>query len=145
MGLIEDIGPGPVALDAVAFIYFIEEHPTFLPVLRPLFEEADRGRSLITSTLTLLEVLIVPVRSGNMSLADHYDAVLTESQGIRMVDITLDQLRRAARLRAATRLKAADALHLTAAMTQGCRCFVTNDRRLPDIPGLRVLQLSSYV
>ena len=145
MGLIDDIGRGPVALDAVAFIYFIEEHPTYLPLLRPLFEEADRGRPLITSTLTLLEVLIVPVRAGNTSLADHYDAVLTESQGIRMVDITLDQLRRAARLRAATRLKAADALHLTAAMTQGCRCFVTNDRRLPDLPGLRILQLSSYV
>lgn len=145
MGLIDDIGPGPVALDAVAFIYFIEEHPTYLPLLRPLFEEADRGRSLITSTLTLLEVLIVPIRSGNTSLADHYDAVLTESQGIRMVDITLDQLRGAARLRAVTRLKTADALHLTAAMTQGCRCFVTNDRRLPEVPGLKIIQLSSYV
>ena len=30
MGLIRDLGRGPTALDSVAFIYFIEEHPTFL-------------------------------------------------------------------------------------------------------------------
>ena len=144
MGLVDDVGPGAVGLDAVAFIYFIEEHPTYLPVLRPLFAEADRGRTLVTSALTLHEVLVVPVRLGNVPLADRYDAVLTESRGIRLVDITLDQLRAAARLRAASRVKTPDALHLTAAMTQGCRSFVTNDRRLPDIPGLNVIQLSDY-
>jgi hypothetical protein len=31
MGLMNDIDPGPVALDAVIFIYFIEEHPQVLP------------------------------------------------------------------------------------------------------------------
>jgi predicted nucleic acid-binding protein len=144
VGLIDDVGPGAVGLDAVAFIYFIEEHPTYLPVLQPLFAEADKGRTLVTSALTLHEVLVVPVRLGNLSLADRYDAVLTESRGVRLIDITLDQLRAAARLRAASRIKTPDALHLTAAMTQGCRCFVTNDRRLPDIPGLNVIQLSSY-
>jgi predicted nucleic acid-binding protein len=144
VGLIDDVGPGAVGLDAVAFIYFIEEHPTYLPVLQPLFAEADKGRTLVTSALTLHEVRVVPVRLGNVSLADRYDAVLTESRGVRLVDITLDQLRAAARLRAASRVKTPDALHLTAAMTQGCRCFVTNDRRLPDIPGLNVIQLSSY-
>src|SRR4030095_16104248 len=98
MGLIDDVGPGAVGLDAVAFIYFIEEHPTYLPVLQPLFAEADTGRALVTSALTLHEVLVVPVRLGNQPLADQYDAILTESRGIRLVDITLDQLRFAARL-----------------------------------------------
>lgn len=32
MGLIEDVGGGPVALDTAPFIYFIEEHPRYLPV-----------------------------------------------------------------------------------------------------------------
>jgi hypothetical protein len=30
MGLIEEIGDGPLALDTVIFIYFIEEHRRFL-------------------------------------------------------------------------------------------------------------------
>jgi len=32
-----------------------------------------------------------------------------------------------------------------AAMGAGCPTFVTNDRRLPPIPGLRILELSAYV
>lgn len=37
------------------------------------------------------------------------------------------------------------ALQLVAALSTGCKTFVTNDRRLPAVPGLRVIQLSSYV
>ena len=58
---------------------------------------------------------------------------------------TRDQLRAAAQLRAATGAKTPDALHLVAALGAGCKTFVTNDRRLPTVPGLRVIQLSSYV
>ena len=42
MGLNEDIGLGPIALDTVIFIYFIEAQPGFLPLLRPLFSRIDR-------------------------------------------------------------------------------------------------------
>ena len=37
-----------------------------------------------------------------------------------------------------------DALQLAAALSSGCKTFVTNDRRLPAVPGLRVVQLSQY-
>ncbi|HUC76940.1 MAG TPA: hypothetical protein VMS04_16680, partial [Vicinamibacterales bacterium] len=81
MGLIQDLGSGGVALDSAAFIYFIEEHPKFLPVILPLFREADRGkRSLTTSALTLLEVLAVPYRAGNRALAERYEALLTRGR-----------------------------------------------------------------
>ena len=43
MGLIREIGKGPLALDTAAFIYFIEEHPRFLPVLDPVFAAIDAG------------------------------------------------------------------------------------------------------
>jgi len=66
MGLIRDIGQGPVALDSVAFIYFIAEHPRYL------------------------------------------------------------------------------AVQLSAALSGGCTAMVTNDRRLPAVPGLRVLELREY-
>ena len=145
MGLIDDVEEGPVALDTSAVIYFIEQDVRYVSQLRPLFIQADSGeRTLVTSALALHEVLILPFRTGNRVLAQRYEQLLTRSRGVRLVGITLDQLRAAARLRAATRVRTPDALHLTAAMTQGCRCFVTNDRRLPDVPGLRIIQLSSY-
>lgn len=145
MGLSADIGPGAVALDSAPFIYFIEDDPRFSPVLRPLFEQADRSeRLLVTSALTLLEVLVVPLRAGDRPLAERYEHLLTRGRGLRIVDITRAQLEAAAHLRAATGAKTPDALQLAAALGAGCRTFVTNDRRLPAIPGLRVIQLSKY-
>ena len=41
-------------------------------------------------------------------------------------------------------LLAHSSVYRDAALSAGCATFVTNDRRLPDIPGLRVLQLSAY-
>lgn len=145
MGLIDDVGPGDVGIDTAVFIYLIEEDSRFLAMIDPLFADAERGkRDLVTSALTLLEVLVVPYRSGNGKLASRYEAILLGSRGIRISDITKDQLRAAAQLRAATGVKTPDALQLAAALSAGCSTFVTNDRRLPDIPGLRVLQLSAY-
>lgn len=146
MGLIADLGPGSVALDTALFIYFIEEDPRFLPLIDPLFREADEGtRELVTSALTLLEVLVVPLRVRNRAVADRYEALLTRSRGIRLVALTQDQLRAAAQLRATTGVKTPDALQLVAAIGAGCQTFLTNDRRLPLVPGLEIRQLSAYV
>ena len=146
MGLIGELGVGSVAVDTAIFIYFIEANPQFLPKIVPLFKEANQGkRELITSALTLLEVLVVPYRAGNRRLAERYEALLTRSRGIRIVELSHDQLRAAAQLRAATSVKTPDALQLVAAISGGCKTFLTNDRRLPPVPGLRILELASFV
>jgi len=134
-----------VGVDTVSFIYFIEEHPKFLSMILPLFREADEGkRSLVASALTLMEVLVVPYRAGNRALAQRYEALLTRGRGIRLIDLSHDQLRAAAQLRGATGVKTPDALQLVAAISAGCSTFLTNDRRLPAIPGLRIIELNSY-
>ena len=145
MGLIADLGPGAAAVDSAVFIYFIEDDPQYAPIVRPLFEQADRSeRQLVTSALTLLEVLVVPLRAGDRQLAERYENLLTRGRGLRLVDITRAQLEAAASLRAVTGARTPDALQLAAAISTGCKTFVTNDRRLPAVPGLRVVQLSQY-
>jgi len=140
-----DLGRGPLGVDTAIFIYFIEESPRFLPLLEPLFREVDEGRrELITSALTLLEVLVVPYRSGDHLLAGRYEALLTQSRGVRVAEISRDHLRAAAQLTAATGIKTPDSLQLVAALGAGCTAFLTNDRDLPTIPGLRILQLAAY-
>jgi len=146
MGLMADVGRGPVGVDTSIFIYFIEEHLSFLPVLQPFFKEVDTGRKeLVTSALTLLEVLVVPYRSGDQLLAERYEALLTQSRGVRVAEISRDHLRAAAQLRAVTGVKTPDAVQLVAALGSGCTAFLTNDRALPTVRGLRILQLSSYI
>jgi predicted nucleic acid-binding protein len=145
VGLIDDIGPGNVGIDTAVFIYFIEEAPRYLPALVPLFQDADAGRrELIASAVTLLEVLVVPYRAGNQALAERYEALLTRSRGVRLIDLTRDQLRRAAQIRAATGARTPDALQMAAALAARCAVFITNDRRLPTVPGLRIIQLAAH-
>lgn len=142
MGLTDELGPGRIGFDTCVFIYWIEEHPSFLPLIAPLFQEADElKREIVTSALTLLEVSFVPYRAGNQALAERYEALLTRSRGVRVIDLTLQQLRAAAQLRAALGVKTPDALQLAAALGSDCTVFITNDRRLPPVPGLRVIQL----
>ena len=127
------------------FIYWIEQDPRFLPLVEPLFEDVAAGkRRVVTSALTLLEVLVVPYRAGNADLAQRYEELLMNNRGIALMDLSRDQLRTAAQLRAATGAKTPDALQLAAAMSAGCTTFVTNDRRIPVIRGIRVLQLGDY-
>jgi predicted nucleic acid-binding protein len=146
VGLTHDLGRGPVGVDTAIFIYLIEEHPTFLPLIEPLFREADEGRrELVTSALTLLEVLVVPYRSGDQLLAARYEAILMRSRGIRLTEISRDHLRAAAQLRASTGVKTPDSLQLIAAFAGKCKAFLTNDRDLPTLPGIRIVQLSSYL
>jgi predicted nucleic acid-binding protein len=145
VGLIADIGEGPAALDTAAFIYWIEESLDYLELIAPVFRAADAGEiEIVSSALSLLEVLVVPYRAGHLDLAGRYEALLTRSRGIRLIEIDRAQLRGAAQLRARHGIRTPDALQLAAALTARCPVFVTNDRRLPAIAGLRMLQLCDY-
>jgi len=146
MGLIADLGPGRIGVDTAIFIYFIEEEPRFLPLVDPLFAAVASGeRRIVTSALTLLEVLVVPYRAGNARAAERYEALLTRSRGVSMIDLSRDQLRIAAQLRAVNGVKTPDSLQLAAAIGGGCAAFLTNDRRIPPVRGIRTLQLRDYV
>lgn len=74
-----------VALDTAPLIYLIEENPTYLPFVRPFFKAVDQGEfKVVTSIVTLTEVLVHPMRHGDQELAvpsnppscqpDHYGA-----------------------------------------------------------------------
>lgn len=146
MGILSTLRAGPLALDTAIFIYFMEEHPRYLPVVDPLFAAVDRGElAIVTSAITLLETLVVPLRSGNEALAKRYEALLTRSRGLLLVPLELELLRAAAHLRALTSLKAPDALQLAAALATGCTSMLTNDRRFPTVPGIRILQLEDHL
>lgn len=139
-------GGGPVALDTSIFIYYIEEHEQFMHVVEPFFTNADTGAAtIVTSAVTLLELLVMPYRKGDTRLAARYEQLLTRSRGVRLIDLDGSQLRAAAYLRAVHRLRTMDAIQIAAALASGCSTFVTNDLKVPSIPGLRVVQLTELI
>jgi len=46
MEWLETLRDTVVALDTAPLIYFIEENPAYLPIVRPFFEAVDRGSSV---------------------------------------------------------------------------------------------------
>lgn len=66
MGWIDALRGTVVGLDTAPLIYLIEEHPVYLPYVRPFFEAADKREfRIVTSILTLTEVLVHPMRLGD--------------------------------------------------------------------------------
>ena len=135
-----------MALDSSTFIYFIEAHPQYLPVIEPVFSSIASGDiKAVTASLTLLEVLVLPLRANRRALAAEYERILTRSSGITLIPLDQDLLRLAAHLRATTTLKTPDALQLAAALESGCSAFLTGDHRIPQLPGLTILRVQDYL
>jgi len=66
-----------VAVDTSPFIFFIEQHPKYVEIIRPFFQAVDRGDcQIVTSTVTLIEVLVHPIRNGDEGLAQIYNDIL---------------------------------------------------------------------
>ena len=132
---------GTVYVNTPIVIYTVEGVSTYKPLLRPFWEAARSGAvSPVSSSLTLMETLVVPMRTGNDDLARAYEEFLLRAD-IRLLPIGTEVLREAARLRATTSLRTPDAIHVASAALATCRTFLTNDSRLRSVPGLSVVVL----
>ena len=131
-----------VGLDTAPLIYFIEENPAYLNVVEPFFGAIDRNEfTVVTSIVTLLEVLVHPMRRGDQKLAHRYRDLLYNSQGLTTISLSQEIAEEAARLRATYKLLTPDAIQMATASKAAASFFLTNDIRLPSLPGLQVLVL----
>lgn len=132
--VIQDFASKTVFLDTAPLIYFIEGHSVYQPILSTLFELSDKGRfSFVTSSVTLLEVLVKPLREGQKAVAEQYRDILTTAPGIELVDVTSAIAERAAQLRAKYNVRTPDAIQLATCIELEADYFLTNDNRLKAI------------
>ena len=138
MGLLTLPASGVVYADAQIAIYTVDRNPTYAAVCDPLWQAAQSAvLTVVSSELTLLETLVGPFRAGDTAQAARRQRLWTKPN-TRLLPISQDILREAARLRAAIPgLKTPDAIHAATALLHGCSLFVTNDvgfRRVPGLP-----------
>ncbi len=135
-----------VGLDTAPLIYYIEEHPQYLGMIDPFFDALDRGEFIvITSTVTLLEVLVQPLRSHKTTLIDEYRDILLQMPNLTSFDVNPAIAEEASRLRANYRLRTPDAIQIATALHGGASFFLTNDARLPQIQPLKLLILDELI
>jgi len=115
--------------DTNLFIYLFEDHGPLSRAAAALRKRMlARGDQLLTSALTLGEILVKPVEQGNLQLSASYETAIAASALILPFDT------KAARIYASLRpdraLRPPDAIQLACAASAGTDLFVTNDARL---------------
>ena len=62
-------GIDSIAIDTAPFIYYIEEHKSYIQAIDPLFTHISQGHIFAyTSLITLIEVLTKPIEKKNNPL-----------------------------------------------------------------------------
>ena len=134
-----------IYLDANVFIYAFESNLSSVGAhspLRELFRLIQQGRVWArTSQMTRAEVLVHPLRQGNVPLVDLYSSLLSGTEMIGMDCVSTAVIDRAAHLRASHNLRLADAIHLASAIESGCNVMLTADKRLGACSALMDLLL----
>jgi len=137
---------GAVYLDANGFIYSVERIDPYRAMLDTLWQTVSTGQiTVMTSELTLLEVLVKPLKVGDATTATLFRTVLRHTPDVQMLPITQAILEEAANLRAALGLRTPDAIHIATALLSDCALIVTNDSAFRRVPDLAVTVLSELV
>ena len=126
--------------DTNLFVYLMEDQSELSEQVDALRRRmVDRGDQLLTSALTLGEVLVKPFESGRDDLARAYEQTLTA--GALIVAFEREAARRYAQIRADRTIKPPDAIQLACAAQAAADLFVTNDDRLSRkaVPGIHFI------
>ncbi|HSV97003.1 MAG TPA: PIN domain-containing protein [Spirochaetota bacterium] len=135
-----------IMIDTAPIIYFIEENPAYGPFMESMIVAAtDKECVLMTSVITLVEVLTHPLRMNKLDIAEKYRTVLVDSKNIIMYPIDTLVAERAAELRARHQLKTPDALQIAVSLENNATLFITNDNHIKKVEDIEVIVLSEFL
>lgn len=126
-----------VFFDTNIFIYMFEGiEPNRSRMLEIRKRMLDRGDRIVTSSMTLGEVLVKPTKLAQTSLIEQYDRAIRATTQVLNFDASVAW--RYASLRATHNIRNSDAIQLACAAHFGVDLFITNDRALHkmDVPGI---------
>ena len=146
MGLVDELRGLRICIDTAPFIYFIEKNLKYLGLLRPFFAEINAGKiDALTSTITLLEVLVLPFKTKNESLAEKYRDILLYAEGLTTFEIFHEVSELSAKLRAKYSIRTPDAIQIAVGIIYGADAFLTNDSGLKKVNDIRVVILEDFL
>ena len=115
--------------DTNLFVYLLEDKGDLAERVVSLRERMlERNDELLTSTLTLGEVLVKPLETGDETLARRYDQAITAAATVIPFDQTAAFA--FASVRRDRTIRPPDAIQLACASVAGVDMFITNDHRL---------------
>jgi predicted nucleic acid-binding protein len=126
--------------DTNLFIYMFEgSGPQSRRVIELRERMLERGDRLVTSALTLGEILVKPLEARDEELAARYRQAISETAVV--LPFSSDAAPLYARIRLDRAIRAPDAIQLACAAASNVDLFVTNDERLArkSVPGIQFI------
>ena len=115
--------------DTNLFVYLFEDYKALSKKTEELRTKMlARGDQLLTSTLTIGEVLVKPIERGATDVCQQYEKAITSTAVV--IPFDLNAARIYASLRQDRSLRAPDVVQLACAASVGVDLFVTNDNHL---------------
>lgn len=136
-----------VCLDSSTFIYFIDENPRYISKVEKIFSEISEGNILgVSSYLSLLEVLVKPIKEGARDVASQYKNFMLGSSSLKLYPLDDRVAEKAAELRAryygnGMKIKTPDAIQIATGILNGADIFITNDKNLKNVKEIKVAVL----
>jgi len=140
-----------VCLDSAPFIYFIDEDPRYISKVEKIFSEIANGNVLgVSSYLSLLEVLVKPMKEGAKNIALQYKNFMLSSSFLRLYPLDDQVAETAAELRAryygnGLKIKTPDAIQIATGLLNGAEIFITNDKSLKNVKEIKVAVLDEIL
>ena len=130
-----------IFLDTNFFVYLIEGSSSRAAKAKRLLQAfSTRRDEVLTSVMTLGEILVKPMKNSDHALIAQYWRIF-KGQGVSVLPFVEDAAEAFARIRTETSVKPPDAIQLATAATAGCDMFLTNDDRLTGlvVPGIQFI------
>ena len=131
-----------IYIDSAPLIYLVERHTDYFTTVFHIFGLIEATPlQAITSAITLTEIIVQPLRTGNTDLAQEYHDVLVSSNQCSLIAVTEDIAITAGAIRARYSLRTPDTIHAATAINFGRDAILTNDRDFRRLQDLNVLVL----
>jgi len=135
-----------VGLDTMLFIYSMEARKSYIPFLRSIFSHIEKGLAEgVTSIITLIEVLIKPLKDQNTAAVKSYKFLLNNFPNLRMVNIDHHVAEKGAELRARYGIRIPDALQVASAIENRATTFLSNDYTLKKVKEIEIVLLKEMM
>lgn len=120
--------------DTNLFIYLFEDHSHHSRQATALLKKmAERGDELVTSTLTIGEILARPMQERDMERCERYENAIRSNAIIATFDLAAARNFAKIRSRNEKKIRPPDAIQLACAAANSVDLFLTNDRHLHDV------------
>jgi predicted nucleic acid-binding protein len=135
-----------IAIDTSVFVHHLEGHIRYDQFTRLIFSWLESpGHSVVTSTITMTELLVKPYAKNDEPLVHLYFNLLATFPHLEWNVPDLNTAGLAARLRAEHRMRTPDALQAATALDAAATGFVTNDAVFRRVPAFETLVFDELI